>query len=109
MEQMSNLREENVKLKKKCDYLESTKTLLQVKSELNSELGYNSLPSKSKSKSKRSQRPRLPSADLDMDVDTSSETSSSIKQTVKLHQRSYSTGSLTDAFDKTKTESKMPS
>ncbi|KAJ8305411.1 hypothetical protein KUTeg_015956 [Tegillarca granosa] len=109
MEQMSNLREENVKLKKKCDYLESTKTLLQVKSELNSELGYNSLPSKSKSKSKRQQRPRLPSAELDIDVETSSETGSSVNQTVKLHQRSYSTGSLTEAFDKSKTETKIPS
>ncbi|XP_052068017.1 uncharacterized protein LOC127707483 isoform X3 [Mytilus californianus] len=109
MEQLSTLKDENSKLKKKCDYLESTKTLLQAKSAVETEItipsGYHSLPVKSKLKKSpkersRTFRPRLPSAE-DIDVldsceslESSSDTSPKRPKHAQIHKRSFSTGSL---------------
>ncbi|XP_063444272.1 uncharacterized protein LOC134724881 isoform X4 [Mytilus trossulus] len=109
MEQLSNLKDENSKLKKKCDYLESTKTLLQAKSAVETEItipsGYHSLPVKSKLKRSpkersRTFRPRCPSAE-DIDVldsceslESSSDTSPKRPKHAQIHKRSFSTGSL---------------
>ncbi|XP_076073735.1 uncharacterized protein LOC143045245 isoform X3 [Mytilus galloprovincialis] len=109
MEQLSTLKDENSKLKKKCDYLESTKTLLQAKSAVETEItipsGYHSLPVKSKLKRSpkersRTFRPRLPSAE-DIDVldsceslESSSDTSPKRPKHAQIHKRSFSTGSL---------------
>ncbi|XP_052761560.1 uncharacterized protein LOC128205504 isoform X2 [Mya arenaria] len=121
MEQLSNLRDENSKLKNRCDYLESTKTLLVAKSNLDNEdddddnafeqMPYesNSLPRTKKSKSRpvksvgsegsepRILRPRLPSAEDAKFIDISYGDSSSErapKRNRKLYKRSFSTGSL---------------
>ncbi|XP_071129942.1 calponin homology domain-containing protein DDB_G0272472-like isoform X9 [Mytilus edulis] len=109
MEQLSTLKDENSKLKKKCDYLESTKTLLQAKSAVETEItipsGYHSLPVKSKLKRSpkersRTFRPRLSSAE-DIDVldsceslESSSDTSPKRPKHAQIHKRSFSTGSL---------------
>ncbi|XP_061174996.1 uncharacterized protein LOC133184138 isoform X2 [Saccostrea echinata] len=106
MEQLSTLRDENLKLKKKCDYLESTKHLLQIKSAVESEIGYltqggsNSLPkpkSKSKSAVRVKTRQRLPSAEdaqcLER-MEVHSESSIKRPKTVPLSKRSFSTGSI---------------
>ena len=105
MEQLSTLRDENLKLKKKCEYLESTKSLLQVKSAVDAELamlsGFNSLPKvKGKSKSVghgRGSRPRLPSADDTHSLSLESVATSDVspkRPKAKLSVRSHSTGSL---------------
>lgn len=112
MEQLGSLRDENSRLKNRCDYLESTKTLLVAKSNLDEEAtivmyNSNSLPrtKKSKSMSKklnsnggvaRIVRPRLPSAEdvkcIEIDLEDSDQISQSNKS--KLYKRSFSTGSL---------------
>lgn len=108
MEQLSQLKDENAKLKKKCDYLESTKTLLQAKSAVETEItipsSYYTLPVKSPSKQPEKERPktgrqRLPSAeDIDMDMLETCESSSDVSpkrpKHSQLHKRSFSTGSL---------------
>ena len=103
MEQLSQLKDENSKLKKKCDYLESTKTLLQAKSAVETEItipyGYLSLPVKPQKERPRSRRQRLPSAeDIDIDMlesyESSSDTSPKRPKHSQLHKRSFSTGSL---------------
>ncbi|XP_052240409.1 uncharacterized protein LOC127851019 isoform X3 [Dreissena polymorpha] len=117
MEQLSNLRDENSKLKNRCDYLESTKTLLVAKSHLEEEdsvgldsitFDSDSLPRTKKSKSKslksgpemvepRKMRPRLPSAEdakcLEFDYGDSSSDQAQ-QRNRKLFKRSFSTGSL---------------
>ena len=112
MEQLRNLRDENSKLKHRCDYLESTKTLLQAKSSLEDEdyfLTYksNSLPrsKKPKSQSQKSthseggqvrSRPRLPSAEDAMCIEMDYDSDHSVKRPRMggLYKRSFSTGSL---------------
>lgn len=105
MEQLSTLRDENLKLKKKCDYLESTKHLLQIKSAVESEIGYltqgsNSLPktkSKAKSVGRGKTRQRLSSAeDAQMleSMEVHSESSIKRPKAVPLSKRSFSTGSI---------------
>ena len=112
MEQLRNLRDENSKLKNRCEYLESTKTLLQAKSSLEDEdyfLTYksNSLPrsKKPKSQSQKSthseggqvrSRPRLPSAEDAMYIEIDYDSDQSIKRPRMggLYKRSFSTGSL---------------
>lgn len=105
MEQLSTLRDENLKLKKKCDYLESTKHLLQIKSAVESEIGYltqgsNSLPkakSKPKSVGRSKTRQRLPSAEdaqILESMEVHSESSIKRPKAVPLSKRSFSTGSI---------------
>lgn len=105
MEQLSTLRDENLKLKKKCDYLESTKHLLQIKSAVESEIGYltqgsNSLPkakSKAKSVGRSKTRQRLPSAEdaqILESMEVHSESSIKRPKAVPLSKRSFSTGSI---------------
>ncbi|XP_052684378.1 uncharacterized protein LOC128164515 isoform X5 [Crassostrea angulata] len=105
MEQLSTLRDENLKLKKKCDYLESTKHLLQIKSAVESEIGYltqgsNSLPkakSKTKSVGRSKTRQRLPSAEdaqILESMEVHSESSIKRPKAVPLSKRSFSTGSI---------------
>ncbi|XP_056018876.1 uncharacterized protein LOC125670788 isoform X4 [Ostrea edulis] len=105
MEQLSTLRDENLKLKKKCEYLESTKHLLQIKSAVESEIGYltqgaNSLPkpkSKSKSLGRGKTRQRIPSAEDAQSLESMEvQSESSIKRpkAVPLSKRSFSTGSI---------------
>ncbi|KAK3601782.1 hypothetical protein CHS0354_041697 [Potamilus streckersoni] len=114
MEQLSSLRDENMKLKKKCAYLESTKTLLQVKSSFGEEGLHDIFPpetseptklhfkshsekvSHSKTFEEVKIRPRLPSAEdaeyiefLDSNSDQSPK-----RPKNSLHKRSFSTGSL---------------
>ncbi|KAL4239226.1 hypothetical protein ACF0H5_000043 [Mactra antiquata] len=114
MEQLGSLRDENSRLKNRCDYLESTKTLLIAKSNLDDDdsnvFDSNSLPRTKKQKSKsmkvtssngsamRLMRPRLPSAEdakcleIDFQGDSSSDQGPCNKS--KLFKRSFSTGSL---------------
>jgi len=117
MEQLSNLRDENSRLKNRCDYLESTKTLLVAKSHLDEHeddddafehITYesNSLPRSKKSKSRtvksegsepRILRPRLPSAEdarcIEIEFgDANSEQGPTRER--RLYKRSFSTGSL---------------
>nr|KAG5703190.1 hypothetical protein BaRGS_027355 [Batillaria attramentaria] len=121
MEQLSTLRDENLKLRKKCDYLETTKKLLQARSELHAAdpqaAGeYMSLPVKHKHKSHhhhhhhhhRSRheagsehgpkvvRPRLPSAeDVEcLEISESASDHRPKRSKGALHKRSFSTGSL---------------
>lgn len=111
MEQLGSLRDENSRLKNRCDYLESTKTLLIAKSNLeddDSETVFesNSLPRVKKSKSVKSSvsdgggprilRPRLPSAEdakcIELDLGDSASDQAISRN--KLYKRSFSTGSL---------------
>ncbi|CAE1241997.1 unnamed protein product [Acanthosepion pharaonis] len=116
MEQLTNLRDENNRLKKKCAYLESTKYLLQVKSEMSDDrapLGYMSLPSKAKQKQQKAikdssegdfspsssdpPRQRLSSVDSSQTIEvieTASDQTPKRPKTTKLYKRSFSTGSL---------------
>lgn len=113
MEQLGNLRDENLRLKTRCDYLESTKTLLMVKSNLEDDdsttietFDSNSLPrvKKAKPKTKSSSsdgggprilRPRLPSAEdakcIEIDLGDSDQAPGRSKL---VYKRSFSTGSL---------------
>ena len=112
MEQLRNLRDENLKLKHKCEYLESTKMLLQAKTSLEDENVFsayqsNSLPRSKKpktgsQKSTQSEgslmriRPRLPSAEDAMCLEMDYDSDHSVKKPRMggLYKRSYSTGSL---------------
>ncbi|KAL3876593.1 hypothetical protein ACJMK2_034422 [Sinanodonta woodiana] len=114
MEQLSSLRDENMKLKKKCAYLESTKTLLQVKSSFAEEGLHDvfppetSVPAKLHFKSHSEKvshsktfeevkiRPRLPSAEDAEYIEFLDSTSDQSPKRPKnsLHKRSFSTGSL---------------
>ncbi|XP_036368366.1 uncharacterized protein LOC115223384 isoform X2 [Octopus sinensis] len=116
MEQLTTLRDENNRLKKKCAYLESTKYLLQVRSDMSEDeapLGYMSLPSKSKQKQQKamkdsreavfpaaasdSPRHRLSSGDSSQHleiIETASDQTPKRPKTAKLYKRSFSTGSL---------------
>ncbi|XP_060559676.1 uncharacterized protein LOC132719793 isoform X3 [Ruditapes philippinarum] len=112
MEQLGSLRDENSRLKNRCDYLESTKTLLIAKSNLDeeeSEMIYesNSLPRAKKSKSVKTikdgngvriMRPRLPSAEdakcIEIDLGDSSSDQALPRNKSKVFKRSFSTGSL---------------
>ena len=112
MEQLRNLRDENLKLKHKCEYLESTKTLLQAKTSLEDEDVFstyqsNSLPrtKKPKTSSQKSThsegsqvrvRPRLPSAEDAMCLEMDYDSDHSVKKPRMggLYKRSFSTGSL---------------
>ena len=115
MEQLGNLRDENLRLKTRCDYLESTKTLLMVKSTLEDDdraipvaRDSNSLPrtikTKPQTKSTRSEgtgprilRPRLPSAEdakcMELDIGESGEHILGGRRKL-MYKRSFSTGSL---------------
>ncbi|GAB1610682.1 uncharacterized protein LOC115223384 [Argonauta hians] len=121
MEQLTTLRDENNRLKKKCAYLESTKFLLQARSEMSEDeapLGYMSLPSKSKQKQQKamrdsseavfpatasdSPRQRLSSGDSSQIIEiieTASDQTPKRPKTAKLYKRSFSTGSLEIPFD----------
>lgn len=102
MEQLSNLKDENSKLKRKCAYLESTKSILEVKTALEQEImshtdySYTRSEQSAYGKHKVS-RPRLPSAE-DMcffDLEQSASDSYSTKRSKHVtHKRSRSTGSL---------------
>eukprot|EP00106_Octopus_bimaculoides_P002548 XP_014769990.1 PREDICTED: uncharacterized protein LOC106869011 [Octopus bimaculoides] len=116
MEQLTTLRDENNRLKKKCAYLESTKYLLQVRSDMSEDeapLGYMSLPTKSKQKQQKamkdsreavfpaaasdSPRHRLSSGDSSQHIEiieTASDQTPKRPKTAKLYKRSFSTGSL---------------
>lgn len=113
MEQLGSLRDENSKLKKRCAYLESTKYLLQVRSDLagdttspatNYPYNYRSLPSRRSSKRKKMAdkenlhgvRPRLSSSeDIEFEVmESCSDQSPKRPKHAALHKRSFSTGSL---------------
>ncbi|XP_033755867.1 LOW QUALITY PROTEIN: uncharacterized protein LOC117338615 [Pecten maximus] len=102
MEQLSNLKDENSKLKRKCAYLESTKSILEVKTALEQEImsqtEYSYARSEQTSYGKHKvSRPRLPSAE-DMcffDLEQSASDSYSSKRSKHVtHKRSRSTGSL---------------
>ncbi|OWF44945.1 uncharacterized protein LOC110457666 isoform X2 [Mizuhopecten yessoensis] len=102
MEQLSNLKGENSKLKRKCAYLESTKSILEVKTALEQEImtqsEYSYTRSKQASYSKHKvSRPRLPSAE-DMcffELEQTASDSYSPKRSKHVtHKRSRSTGSL---------------
>ncbi|XP_076459365.1 uncharacterized protein LOC143292725 isoform X2 [Babylonia areolata] len=126
MEQLSNLRDENAKLRKKCDYLETTKNLLKARSELmstsdsSSASGYQSLPpSRHKGHQHRHHhrngsgtrdaeggRPRLFSAEDVQCLEISESASDSRPKRPKapMHKRSFSTGSLeVEILDETST------
>ncbi|KAK6187968.1 hypothetical protein SNE40_005883 [Patella caerulea] len=113
MEQLSTLRDENSRLKNRCEYLESTKDLLQLKSSLGSEvmpLGYTSLP-RQKAKLRKSNtdpdtkeqrdarrgRDRI-RQEIEVEVEdlieSSSDRSPKRPKPTTLHKRSYSTGSI---------------
>ncbi|XP_060068649.1 uncharacterized protein LOC132548771 isoform X2 [Ylistrum balloti] len=102
MEQLSSLKDENSKLKRKCAYLESTKSILEVKTALEQEImtqtdySYTKSEQTSYGKHKVS-RPRLSSAE-DMcffDLDQAASESYSSKRSKHVsHKRSRSTGSL---------------
>lgn len=114
MEQLGSLRDENSRLKNRCDYLESTKTLLIAKSNLEDDdsnvFDSNSLPRTIKQKSKsmkvtssngsamRLMRPRLPSAEdakcIEIDFQGDSGSDQGPRNKSKLPVRSFSTGSL---------------
>ncbi|KAL5019410.1 hypothetical protein ScPMuIL_005132 [Solemya velum] len=112
MEQLGSLRDENSKLKKRCAYLESTKYLLQVKSDLagdstvaNYPHSYRSLPTRKSIKRKKMEekenlhgvRARLSSAEdiecLEV-MESCSDQSPKRPKHAALHKRSFSTGSL---------------
>ena len=102
MEQLSSLKDENGKLKKKCAYLESTKSLLEVKNALEQEImeaqAARSSPSSPRIKRSRKSRNRLPSADnsaFEVEVDDAqSETGPHRPSPTVQHKRCYSTGSI---------------
>lgn len=115
MEQLGSLRDENLRLKTRCDYLESTKTLLIAKSHIEDDdstgietFDSNSLPRTKKTKQKtkstssegggpRILRPRLPSAEdakcIEIDLGDSG-TDQALGRSKLVYKRSFSTGSL---------------
>ncbi|XP_070185461.1 pneumococcal serine-rich repeat protein-like isoform X2 [Littorina saxatilis] len=131
MEQLSNLKDENVKLKKKCDYLETTKNLLKARSELMSTSdssaasGFQSLPASKhhkghhhhhhhhhrhgdgdRTREPRGGRPRLSSAEDVQYIEISESASDQRPKRPKgaMHKRSFSTGSLeVEILDETST------
>lgn len=103
MEQLTNLRDENSQLKKRCEYLESTKFLLEVKSSIEAvPQGYQTLPAKP--------RHRKQESDAFDESETSRSRTVSVsdaayRETMKIDKamrrsshsklkRSYSTGSM---------------
>lgn len=116
MEQLGNLRDENTRLKTRCDYLESTKTLLIAKSNIEEDdsavlekFQSNSLPRTKKAKQKtkstssdgggpRILRPRLPSAEdakcIELDLGDSGTDQGPGNRGKLMYKRSFSTGSL---------------
>ncbi|ESO85808.1 hypothetical protein LOTGIDRAFT_167787 [Lottia gigantea] len=112
MEQLSTLRNENSRLKNRCEYLESTKDLLQLRSTIAGQMpvGYSSLP-KPKAKLRKSNtdpeshdqrktrqsrsrlRQQLNVEDEDI-VESSSDKSHKRPKAATLYKRSYSTGSI---------------
>ena len=135
MEQLSNLKDENARLRKRCDYLETTKNLLKARSELmstsesSSASGYQTLPSTrpkghrhhhhhphhhhhyrdgSGSRDSEGSRPRLFSAEDVQVLEISESASDSRPKRPKgaMHKRSFSTGSLeVEILDETSTAS----
>ncbi|XP_064609277.1 uncharacterized protein LOC135473334 isoform X2 [Liolophura sinensis] len=116
MEQLTQLRDENCRLKKRCEYLENTKSLLQVRTLMGGQeipmegpppapAGYLTLPTTSRPKQRRlsedlgvESRPRLASAEdsqyLDTETTEENLTSGEMEPRKRLHKRSYSTGSI---------------
>lgn len=118
MEQLSTLRDENLRLRKKCDYLETTKKLLQARSEMMAAdpqpVSYTTLPAKHRHKTldvrreadPNSGRPRLPSAEdvQSMDISETSSDQRHKRHAGSMHKRSFSTGSLeVEILDETST------
>lgn len=111
MEQLTALKDENTKLRKRCEYLESTRTLLQTKSEMlssdrNSSLGFMTPPPNNKYNYKRDvladsniqalKKPRKSKSEEFelLDVTDSSSDEVTKKGAVSVFSRSFSTGSL---------------
>ncbi|KAL8608764.1 hypothetical protein ACOMHN_063989 [Nucella lapillus] len=128
MEQLSTLKDENTRLRKKCDYLETTKSLLKARSDLMSASdsssasasGFTSLPparhkghhhrhhhrNGSGTREAEGGRPRLFSAEDVQCLEISESASDSRPKRPKapLHKRSFSTGSLeVEILDETST------
>lgn len=104
MEQLSSLKDENSKLKRKCAYLESTKSILDVKTALEQEIMTQTEYSYKKSDQSygkhRISRPRLPSAEDMCFYDLEAQDAYGSKRSKHvIHKRSRSTGSLDIPLD----------